>query len=145
MLERTGLVVTRVPLNVRLRDNLITSTADKLHIACTSSPVTSKATHKSFAMIQKDLVATGSVDWRTSLISPEGGMIELKGSGGEGGFLVGGGGGTVFMKLELVQSQSDLTLPLTTDEIMRHITLNDQKELENARDFYLYARDWWRR
>ncbi|GMH98563.1 hypothetical protein TrVE_jg8441 [Triparma verrucosa] len=124
--------------------NLITSTADKLHIACTSSPVTSKATHKSFAMIQKDLVATGSVDWRTSLISPEGGMIELKGSGGEGGFLVGGGGGTVFMKLELVQSQSDLTLPLTTDEIMRHITLNDQKELENARDFYLYARDWWR-
>jgi len=124
--------------------DLITDDCSKLHIVCTSSPTPSSDTHKSFTAINKDLVAAGSVDWRSSLVNPDGGNIELAGCGGAGGFLVGGGGGSVHMTLSLVQSTKDLTLPLTTDDILRHITLQEQKEIEHARDFYMYAKDWWR-
>ena len=122
---------------------LITGNSDKVHIACTSSPVPSKSAHQSYTTMHSNLIATGSVDWRTSLVSPDGTMVELKPATTQGGMIVGGGG-SVFMKFELVQSESDLTLPLTVDDIERHIKLDEQKDMENARNFYLYAVDWWR-
>lgn len=56
-----------IPSDSQAWYNLITSCSDKLHIACSSSPTPNKSAHKTFTMIQRDLVATGKV--RDSAVS----------------------------------------------------------------------------
>jgi centrosomal protein CEP76 len=126
--------------------DLLTSDTSRLHLVCTSAVTPAKDTHASYSRITRELVSSGSVDWRSALLSDSGRtMVELSACSTNGfSSPHKNSGGAVLLTMELVQAKTSLTLPLTTEDIDRHVAASEQAAVEHARDFYLYARDWWR-
>ncbi|GMI19107.1 hypothetical protein TeGR_g13034, partial [Tetraparma gracilis] len=116
----------------------------RLHLLVLSTPTASAADHASYARTKRELVASGSLDWRSALACPDGAFVELSACGAAGGFLAAGAAGSIKVRLSLVQRSEDLTLPVGADEIAGYVARDEQRTAENARDFYLYAKDWWR-
>jgi len=132
----------KAPLDPPSWLKLVSTDASRLNICVVRQPVTSKATHHSFAQTAKELVASCSVDWRSSLLNTGATTVELSASGPES--ILHGISGAIQLTMDLVQAQPDMTLPCTTDDIRRFISTVNEKQSENSRDFYLYARDWWK-
>ncbi|GMH46383.1 hypothetical protein TrRE_jg9568, partial [Triparma retinervis] len=132
------LLAPRAPADARAWSSFLSADSSSLHVCCTSSPSPSRSSHPSYTSTQREVVGVGRRDWRTSLTGGDG-TLELRGGGG-----MEGGGGTLRVKLDLVQSEADLILPMTTTEIERKVEETKTRDTENARNFYLYAVDWWR-
>ena len=71
------------PLDQSTWLRLVSSDESKLNLVVIRQPVTNSSTHQSFAQTAKELVASASIDWRTSLLQDGPTSVELSASGPE--------------------------------------------------------------